>query len=682
MSENIKPELHSPGVTTEGTRVRSKRRRRRHHRRWRSLRKLSKQLLPVFILLLTLSVIAGVLIAVLIRNAMVEVQSAQSRLDSALNRLSQSPATELSLADFDNVTDSVRNLHSALVQLNSRTSRFQRFAYLSGRDMEVQIEMMQASIHLTAGANYFLNGIEPTMVLLQRDRISGSGDTISTANQGRRIVDAMDAGQGQFLRARSEISQAQVILDGIDLSGVSGDLLLDMNDLQEFVDEVQSYNDLALEAPELLVSALGIEESQTYLILAQNNDEIRPSGGYISTWGWIRVRSGRIQDQDYFPTTINSPSPPPASVAESFVVPTWWGSYQEPVYAAWDGSWHADFSETAALAVWYYNNGNNPARPVDGAFGVDLIAVEYLIEALGEVYVPDYNRTIDVETFRAAIYEIRAERSEVALDHKRFVAAMFGAIVDKWQDVDLETQSAVNRAFLQALREKHIMLYFTNRTVQTAVEELDWAGTQAETYDYDYLMVAEANIRANKSSSSIYREYSYAVEIDESGTVSSEMSIFYDFASSVAEDDPAFAPEHYGFNKDYGALIQVFAPLGSEFISGSVNGDTTINVIEQPSYTVMVDTLDILYDESAEVQLFYNDAYQIESVGSYQKYRLLIQKQPGTRNDPVRVTVSLPPGAQVLSVSPNPGAQYNLGRPVYEFNLTLRQDDWVEIVYE
>src|SRR3712207_7980955 len=53
-----------------------------------------------------------------------------------------------------------------------------------------------------------------------------------------------------------------------------------------------------------------ISREQSYLVLAQNSDELRPSGGYISTYGWMRVRSGRVIAYDYSPdrksTRLNS----------------------------------------------------------------------------------------------------------------------------------------------------------------------------------------------------------------------------------------------------------------------------------------------------------------------------------------------------------------------------------------
>lgn len=117
---------------------------------------------------------------------------------------------------------------------------------------------------------------------------------------------------------------------------------------------IQTYGDLAdfhrvlLASPDLLTAALGLNETQSYLILAQNNDELRPSGGYLSTYGWMTVRNGRITKYDYQATTTTSPNPPPETLASQVQIPEWWIQYRQPLYAAWDSSWHVDFPRRRA----------------------------------------------------------------------------------------------------------------------------------------------------------------------------------------------------------------------------------------------------------------------------------------------------------------------------------------------
>jgi hypothetical protein len=420
-----------------------------------------------------------------------------------------------------------------------------------------------------------------------------------------------------------------------------------------------------------------LQQTQTYLILAQNSDEIRPSGGYISTWGWMRVRSGDIQEYEYFPTTAQNPSPPPGSLASLLEIPDWWFQFERPIYTAWDGSWHADFPATAEMASWFYTNGENPYAPVDGVIGIDLVATEYIVDALIQVKVPGYNVTVNAENFREMVYEIRAS-DDPQLNHKEFVAAMYRQILEDWQNAPPRIRSNVNRAILQALREKHIMLYFGESSLQNSMYRLGWAGEQTPGVGYDYLMVADANI-GSKSSRSVQRQMTYDVTINEDNTVNNRLSVLYNFSSTVAEQDPAVRPEHYR-ELDYFSLSQYFVPAGSAFVSS--NNLFQIQEESTDEHTIYVGYVNVPYDQTTRVQLEYSTPNITDTVGSYSRYRLYLEKQPGTIADSGVVTVSLPPGSSVVAVDPQPSVVYELGQPVLEFRFTLRTDMWIEIIYE
>ena len=184
-----------------------------------------------------------------------------------------------------------------------------------------------------------------------------------------------------------------------------------------------------------MTNALGLDQERSYLILAENSDELRPSGGYISTYGWLTVRNGRVINYNYSPTTDKSPNPPPASMADTFPVPDWWIRYGEPIYAAWDGSWYVDFPSTADMAMWYYNNGNNPNSPVDGVISIDINGFEKLLGGLGSVPVDGYNDVVTQDNFRELVYGIRASRRDYPgpSPHKEFLAALYRSIFKKWQ---------------------------------------------------------------------------------------------------------------------------------------------------------------------------------------------------------------------------------------------------------
>jgi hypothetical protein len=231
---------------------------------------------------------------------------------------------------------------------------------------------------------------------------------------------------------------------------------------------------------------------------------------------------------------------------------------------------------------------------------------------------------------------------------------------------------------LRALQEKHVMIYFKDPKLNEIVNLLNWSGAQTPG-DYDYLMVADANL-GNKSNSSVFRQLTYDVNIQPDGSLRSRATISYDYSDAVAKNDPAVKPEHYRNQKDYANLLQIFVPKGSS-VTGSDNMQTDLITAEGNNLAILVTRTLVQYDSSERYQVSYTTPALVEPFGPYKRYRLLLQKQPGTQGDIANVQITLPPRSSVISVSPAPAATYTLDNPIMEFRTQLSTDQWIEIIF-
>jgi len=652
--------------------------RRRKRRSFRSkmvrrIRQFNYRLSIVVIgCVIAISVMGTLLLTASARN---RVEDAQAHLERVIADIGKTPSVELSLADFERLQASINDLNSSITSAKRLTLFLRPFAFLSP-DLETYLQSMDAAQELTIAAQEMLTGLEPTFQFLTK--AEDSDTVVLQLSSAERSVELLSLGQGRFLSAQNHLDTAQTYIDNLALAEVSPDLLVTVDHLIKYQSQLRDLCDLLVDSPELLTVALGLEENQTYLILSQNSDELRPSGGYISTYGWMTVRNGRIIDYDYNPTTVTSPNPPPASLADQIQVPDWWVSYEEPIYAAWDGSWYVDFPSTAKMAAWYYDNGDNPHAPVNGVIAIDLVGFEYLMEGLQSVTVPGYDVTVTPENFREVVYEIRAE-GEGELPHIRFVSALYKQILDDWQNTETDTV-AMRRAVFRALQEKHILVYFTGEPMQLnhGLEVLGWAGNQVSGTDHDYLAVADANL-GSKSNRSVARQLTYDVEILPEGNLHSRVTISYDFSARVAEADPAVRPEHYS-DINYHSILQVFVPANST-LTGTHNLPFEPDIIQLESHTDFVSRIRVDYNRSDRLQFSYTTPILVESIGPYRRYELVVQKQPGTFNELVSVQIKLPPEAKVIHTSPEVAASYTLDQPILEFRLELLSDKKIEVLY-
>ena len=138
---------------------------------------------------------------------------------------------------------------------------------------------------------------------------------------------------------------------------------------------------VGLQAAQVAPSLLGADGPRTYLILAQNNHELRGTGGFISAAGTVRLDAGRIADlklsDSYAVDNFAQPHPaPPRPLAEQMGT---------QLLTLRDSNWSPDFPESAQVARALFLQDQGVAT--DGAIALDLEAVRLLVAALEPLQV-------------------------------------------------------------------------------------------------------------------------------------------------------------------------------------------------------------------------------------------------------------------------------------------------------
>ncbi len=115
---------------------------------------------------------------------------------------------------------------------------------------------------------------------------------------------------------------------------------------------------------------LGLDQTRTYLVLVQNNHELRGTGGFITSVGELSLFEGKVVD---------------FSFVDSYAIDTQFGQYPRAplpmqrymnieMLLLRDANWSPDLPTTAQIARSIY--AQETGRAVDGVITVDLRAVE------------------------------------------------------------------------------------------------------------------------------------------------------------------------------------------------------------------------------------------------------------------------------------------------------------------
>ena len=452
----------------------------------------------------------------------------------------------------------------------------------------------------------------------------------------------------------------------------------EINQIETLFPEVNRSLAQAREMSTLLPKILFVQEKKTYLVLFQNNMELRPTGGFIGSFGLLTIEGGRLLDFEihdvYFADgQLGGHVEPPAELKRFLGEAGWYLR---------DSNWSPDFPTSARRAEWFLDK--EIGRKVDGVIAVDLFVVERILEATGDLYLSDYNETINAGNFfERAEYHSEAGFFPGSTQKQDYLGKVAAALFEELKSTELEDLSKIGFAFLTSLEEKDILVYLDDEEINSLMAKFNWDGgikgascrLQAVDCFTDYLHINEANVGINKANYFISREIEQAVVIDAEGKVKSRLVINYQ-NNSPHDVFPA---------GDYRNYLRILLPLGSEI------NQVVIKDPEQKQEEKKIEEFDHQTDfqresfgflvevpvaERRRVEIEYQSRKEerVESGG----YLLLVQKQSGTRNDQYNLSISYPKDFFLTKMDPE--ALTREGLVVYNTNLS--RDIAFELVFK
>ncbi len=168
----------------------------------------------------------------------------------------------------------------------------------------------------------------------------------------------------------------------------------------------------------LVPSFIAQDSKKTYLLLFQNSAELRPTGGFIGSYGLLTFEKGKLLDfnvEDIYSADgqLKGYVEPPAPIKEFLGQNTWYFR---------DSNWDPDFPISAQRAEWFLKKTTN--RSVDGVIAVNLPAVKELLKATGTINLTDYNEEVTADNlFERAEYHSEIDFFPGSTQKKRFLGS-------------------------------------------------------------------------------------------------------------------------------------------------------------------------------------------------------------------------------------------------------------------
>jgi hypothetical protein len=446
------------------------------------------------------------------------------------------------------------------------------------------------------------------------------------------------------------------------------------NTPNEWSDKIDTYRKKITKANQVLPHLpwiIGLNnQRRTYLVLLQNNMELRPTGGFIGSFALLTFENGKLSDfqvEDVYTADgqLKGHVEPPEVIKEILGEAKWYLR---------DSNWSPHFPKSAENAEWFLEKELN--RTVDGVIGINLEAAKKLISAFGEIYLADFNERISADNiFERAEFWSENESFPGSNQKAAFLGLLGRQLFENIKAAQPEEYAKIGQAFLESLEEKEIIVDTHNDQLNMDLHELNWNGSMRSpeckitNCHTDYIHLNEANLGVNKANYFLRRSIEEGIDILDDGTIDHNLKISYE-NSATSKNWPG---------GDYVAWLRAYLPTGTTI------GQISIYDPQNPANKEIINPekrqeeiefgkemvgfkIEVPIQERRTVEFNYSQKAEIseERFG----YFLYWQKQSGFRNTPLSLLVSFPDTWQPLQV--NPSANVISGKLL--FNQQLNHD--------
>ncbi|HSW88206.1 MAG TPA: DUF4012 domain-containing protein, partial [Candidatus Saccharimonadales bacterium] len=431
----------------------------------------------------------------------------------------------------------------------------------------------------------------------------------------------------------------------------------------------------------LLPHALSTNSKHTYLVLFQNNFELRPGGGVIGSYGLLTFDHGKMSDF-VIHDVKDADGQLRKHIDPAFAIRRYMGIVHQYLR---DSTFDPDYVVDAQKASDVLQTAIG--QKVDGVMAVDLTFIKYLLSVTGPVYISEQHTTVTQNNF----FTLAVGQTE----NNNFLNNVFVTLWNKLQSGGQINVGTLIQKSQQAIQEKHLLFALANITDQN---QLSVNGVSSSLWDprpqntgviNDYMGISEANIGANNANYFVKRQIKQSVSIDGNGTLKGEVHLTY---TNTSKQNQLLAG-------DYKNYMSVIVPKDTTLTDISVNGQpqATRSAItdpllyeskgfKAPSEVEIAQTHEFgktLYgflvtipaESTKIVDIMYEHTQKINLSNPVLHYSLYLYKQPGTNNDPFSFSFNFPLEYSILSAIPTNGD----GSSDYTLDTQLSEDKIINV---
>lgn len=425
------------------------------------------------------------------------------------------------LSDIASARDAISNEDYELAQVS--------FAGALEKLILVQNELNSSSASIRAASSFapasfntdnFLrsatllteSGILASNLMAEVSNLTFTPQGISSKEQDSKLAISKLTETG--LELNSKLVEAKELLRPINTSLLPAEYQLTINTTKELL------ADIVVQSSQLSDMLVLLNDfnmgTKSFLVVLQNNNELRATGGFIGTIAQGKISDGVINNLD-----IRSVYDLDGQILEWIKPPSPLQAVNSRMFLR-DSNWFVSFPETAErLSVMYEKSGGETP---------DLIMAltpELFLDFLkltGPIELPTYNVVITADNFIEQTQTTTSISYDKNLNQpKQLLADLYPALMQRLGELTKNDPLLFVSVLQQNLSNKNILLYSRNSSLQSRFEQYNWAGKVLDT-EGDYLQINSSNLSGSKTDRDLNRSAILSTVIEEDGSVVNQLT--------------------------------------------------------------------------------------------------------------------------------------------------------------
>ncbi len=413
-----------------------------------------------------------------------------------------------------------------------------------------------------------------------------------------------------------------------------------MTTLRSLADDGVTIIDEARPFIKVLPNLLGESSEKKYLIVFQNDKEIRPTGGFLTAYAVFRVDKGIIHVEnsediytldDSIPNSKKEKAPKPIATYLPKV----------PQFNLRDTNLSPDFQKSMKTFGDLYKEAGR-YKDVDGIIALDTHVLVSVMNILGDIQVggKTYSTKVDERcNCPQVIYDLEESADRPIQDfrsteRKSIIGDLMYEIMNKAfsSSPKLYWGPLVQTGFSE-IAQKHILFSLENKGAQAGLSAVNAAG-EIKDFDGDYFHLNEANFGGAKSNLFVDQNVSQEYKIANDGTITKTVTVNY--KNPHEPSDCNLERGGLCLNAPWRDWFRVYVPKGSKLVDSS-GSEVKLTSYDDLGKTVFEGFLTVRPLGIGRLTLTYSLPFKLKK-GSPLPF--MIQKQPGTGEDEYTIKVN------------------------------------------